>query len=510
MVAPDDRSTVAPSPSAQSQLQRPILALLAVTSALVVIGCLARQFVSWRNFGDLESEGGMWTTLALDAANGIVYRPIFSPLGYGGTRYSPLHFLIHAAFLKAGALPIASGFLMGIACALVTLAGIYVLMRKLQTPRSLAIPLTTFFLAAFCVRSGILSIKADLLATSLDVWGMIAALGLLPSPGTPGEGQGGGSSRPWPRAILAAICFALAVAAKITSLFGVCTIVTWLLLRRDFKNAARVLIIFLLAVGGIITAVQFASEGRLSHIFLLSASANSGLRRLLQAPYYFFHAAAIRDRAVGAFWLAAMVALLCRPHWTSLPTILMGYSTLGTVAIFGTHGTDMNHLMDLQIASLTVLAVQCRSGNLAGGILVFVVLISLHAAHSCVNDIHLMRTERNRHHLLACLSDTEKSFVNGPIFSDNPIIPILAGQRPYMLDCMIFSAIDVRHYETQDALISDLTRQHFRAVIVNLDLTHNTISTPTDPWPGILDIMKTKYQLTDTQDRNQVYLPKMP
>ncbi len=501
MVAPDDRSTVAPSPSAQSKLQRPILALLAVTSALVVIGCLARQFVSWRNFGDLESEGGMWTTLALDAANGIVYRPIFSPLGYGGTRYSPLHFLIHAAFLKAGAPPIASGFLMGIVCVLVTLAGIYVLMRKLQTPRSLAIPLTTFFLAAFCVRSGILSIKADLLAAGLDVWGLIVAFPL---------GDSNPQKSNWPRAILAASCFALAVATKITSLYGICAIVTWLLLRRDFKSAARVLIVFLLAVGGIITAVQFASEGRLSHIFLLSASANSGIRRLLQAPYYFFHAAGIRDRAVGAFWVTAIVALLSRPQWTSLPTILMGYTTLGTVAIFGTHGTDMNHLMDLQIASLIVLGVQCRSGNLGGWILVFVVLISLHAAHSCVNDINLMRTERHRHHLLACLSDTEKSSVNGPIFSDNPIIPILAGQRPYMLDCMIFSAIDVRHYETQEALISDLTRQHFRAVIVNLDLTHNTISTLTDPWPGILDIMKTKYQLTDTQDRNQVYLPKMP
>jgi len=501
MIAPDDRSTVASSPSAQSQLQRPILALLVTTSALVVIGCLARQFVSWRNFGDLESEGGMWTTLALDAANGIIYRPIFSPLGYGGTRYSPLHFLIHAGLLKAGAPPIPSGFLMGIACALVTLAGIYVLMRKLQTPRSLAIPLTTFFLAAFCVRSGILSIKADLLATGLDVWGLIVAFPL---------GDSNPQKSAWPRAILAGICFALAVATKITSLFGICTIVTWLLLRRDFKNAARVLIIFLLVVAGIITAVQLASEGRLSHIFLLSASANSGIRRLLQAPYYFFHATAIRDRAVGAFWLAAIVALLCRPHWTSLPTILMGYTTLGTVAIFGTHGTDMNHLMDLQIASLIVLGVQCRSGKLAHWILVFVVLISLHAAHSCINDINLMRTERNRHHLLACLADTEKSSVKGPIFSDNPIIPILAGERPYMLDCMIFSAIDVRHYETQEALISDLTRQHFRAVIVNLDLTHNTISTPNDPWPGILDIMKTKYQLTDMQDRNQVYLPKMP
>ncbi len=194
----------------------------------------------------------MWTTLALDAASGVIYRPIFSPLGYGGTRYGPLHFLIHAAFLKAGAAPIPTGFLMGIACALVTLAGIYVLMRKLQTPRSLAIPLTTFFLAAFCVRSGILSIKADLLAAGLDVWGLIVAFPL---------GDSNPQKSNWPRAVLAAICFALAVATKITSLFGICTIVTWLLLRRDFKNAARVLIIFLLAVAGIVTAVQFASAG---------------------------------------------------------------------------------------------------------------------------------------------------------------------------------------------------------------------------------------------------------
>jgi len=484
-----------------SNLTRPILALLLAASGLLAAGCAVRQVVSWRNYGDLEDEGGIWTAIALDARDGILYRPIVSDIGYGGTRYGPLHAVLHAGLLKAGMAPIPSGFLIGLVTAAAAIAGIYQLMRRLKVPASFAIALTSFFLAAFSVRSGILSIKADLLAAALDVWGLIATLPLADPIQKP-------EARRWPATLLAGTCFALAAASKITSLFGIATVVTWLLLRGKTKSAARLVAVFCIAVTAAVLAVQWASGGRAIGVFAASAAAGGGLGRLAQAPLFFFPAIFSRDRVVGGFWIAAVVMILTRRNWTSLESLLLGYSTLGTMAIFGSRGTDMNHLMDLHLASLLVLAVACQTGWIARAALLLMAAISLHAAHSCINDVDYIRQHHPRAAMLACLADAAASPVRGPLFAENPILPILAGERPYVLDCFMFSVIDLKHPAVGDRLRDDLARQRFRAVIVTGELTHNTMPTPTDPWPGFLILMRTRYELKATEGRNLVYLPK--
>jgi hypothetical protein len=99
--------------------------------------------------------------------------------------------------------------------------------------------------------------------------------------------------------------------------------------------------------------------------------------------------------------------------------------------------------------------------------------------------------------------------VRGPLFSENPTLPILAGERPFMLDCFLFSVIDLKHPGVGDKLRDDLAHQRFRAVIVTGELTHNTMPTPTDPWPQFLILMRTRYELRATEGRNLVYLPRM-
>jgi len=281
------------------------------------------------------------------------------------------------------------------------------------------------------------------------------------------------------------------------------------------KSAVRLVGVFCIGVAAAVLAVQWASGGRAIGVFAASASAGGGLRRLAQAPLFFFPAIFSRDRAVGGFWIAAVVMILARRSWRSLETLLLGYSTLGTMAIFGSRGTDMNHLMDLHLASLLVLAVACQSGGqalhagwIARAALLLMAAISLHAAHSCINDVDYIRQHHPRAAMLACLADAAASPVRGPLFAENPILPILAGERPYVLDCFMFSVIDLKHPAVGDRLRDDLARQRFRAVIVTGELTHNTMPTPTDPWPGFLILMRTRYELKATEGRNLVYLPK--
>src|SRR5690349_3712070 len=59
------------------------LALLAVEPQRIIQG------------GYLNHVSGVWATLADDVAHGVVYRPLVSDLGYGGTRYFPLYFTLH-------------------------------------------------------------------------------------------------------------------------------------------------------------------------------------------------------------------------------------------------------------------------------------------------------------------------------------------------------------------------------------------------------------------------------
>ena len=476
-----------------------MLAVLYVTAALVVIACFARQIVSFRTWGDLENEGGMWVTLAVDARDGILYRPLVSDIGYGGTRYGPVHIELQAALMKVGVAPINSGFLLGMITAGITLAGIYTLMRRFNSPAPLAVVMTSFFLSAFCVRSGILSIKSDLLAAGLDMWGLIAALPLM---------EKDSQTKKKLATIIAAICFALAAASKVTSLFGIATVVTWLLLRRENKIAVRLIAAYLIACLILTLLVQWASQGRGIGIFLSAAGAGGGLRRLAQAPSIFFGRIFSRDRAVGGFWVAALLMIFARRNWTSLPTLLFAYSTLGTLAIFGSPGTDMNHLMDLHLASLLVLAVECQFGRFALAILCLTVLVVLHSAHSCINDIHDMRRLNTRGNLYASLADVANSSVNGPLLAQNPVLPIIAGERPYLLDYFLFQVRDWKHPAFGDKMRDDLAHQRFRAVIVNPDLGASDVSSSSDPWPGLLDLMKTRYEFKATEGWNVVYLPK--
>jgi hypothetical protein len=482
-----------------SNLSRPILAVLYVTATVVVVACFVRQIVSLRTWGDLENEGGMWVTLAVDARDGILYRPLVSDIGYGGTRYGPVHIALEAAIMKAGVTPITSGFLLGAITAGITLVGIYTLMMRLKTPAPLALVMTSFFLAAFCVRSGILSIKSDLLAAGLDMWGLVAALPLMEK-----DSRG----KKWPATIIAAICFALAAASKVTSLFGIAAVVTWLLLRKENKTAVRLMTVYLIACVILVLLVQWASQGRGIGVFLSAAGAGGGLRRLTQAPSIFFERIFSRDRAVGGFWVAALLMIFVRRNWTSLPTLLFAYSTLGTMAIFGSPGTDMNHLMDLHLASLLVLAVECQFGRFALAMLCLTVLVVLHSAHSCINDIRDMRKLNTRGNLYASLAQVDSSPVNGPLLAQNPVLPIIAGERPYLLDYFLFQVRDWKHPGFGDKMRDDLVHQRFRAVIVNPDLGAPGESSASDPWPGLLNLMQTRYEFKAKEGWNLVYLPK--
>ena len=77
--------------------------LLGLAAALATATAL-RLPAAWASGNALNHVSGAWMTLADDLAHGTFYRPLEGPAqGYGGTRFFPLAFAIHAAARAAGA-----------------------------------------------------------------------------------------------------------------------------------------------------------------------------------------------------------------------------------------------------------------------------------------------------------------------------------------------------------------------------------------------------------------------
>src|SRR5207244_12827292 len=91
---------------------------------LIRIGCLV-PFISsialmaWYWPGSLpqDSSSGVWTALAQDLARGIFYRPTADAFGFGGTRYMPLFFALHAALIRLSVDPVTAGGPLALAAA---------------------------------------------------------------------------------------------------------------------------------------------------------------------------------------------------------------------------------------------------------------------------------------------------------------------------------------------------------------------------------------------------------
>ena len=76
--------------------------------------------------------------MATDLKQGVFYRPLYDLRGYGGTRYFPLYFCLHALLLKLGMPVLASAYLLSAAAIVLLVLGILRLLRELGVEQWLA------------------------------------------------------------------------------------------------------------------------------------------------------------------------------------------------------------------------------------------------------------------------------------------------------------------------------------------------------------------------------------
>ena len=206
---------------------RMVTYLLYAAGALFALLTLALVYRGWREGVALTPTSGTWIALAVDLKHGMFYRPMFGDLGYGGTRYLPLHFVLHAVLMNLGLGPVAAGHALEGMAGLGLLVGIYWILRRLGVAAWMAACFAIAALAPKAAQIAILSIRGDLLPTALVIAGVATCMA--------------GKLGRW-RLLGASLLFSMAFAAKPTSLYGAGAVVLWLVLSRQIGNAAILLV----------------------------------------------------------------------------------------------------------------------------------------------------------------------------------------------------------------------------------------------------------------------------
>lgn len=521
-----------------------MLAALAAGLAILVI---ARLPSAWTSGNGLNHVAGAWTALALDLADGLFYRPIFDPAtGYGGTRYFPLSFALHAALVRAGLDPIRGGLLLALLAGAGVVGAAAVFLRRVGLARAPALVFATLVLSGFAVQYGIGAIRGDLLPVALELGGLATI-------------AGPGASR---RVAPAALLFVVAFAAKPTALAAPLAAVAWLALGCERRAAARLGSLTLAGAGVVLVASDLLSEGRFHAA--LGAAAGLTLLDAARAPMRLADRLVREDPAALVTLAAALAALTAAaipprasPRAGPAPpepgpaspdpesfsrfvktTLGRGPGSLRrglgpsqvtgrtpdsllaplwlvavcgvTLGIFGAPGTGVNHLAELQVAGVVTLGVLATrsgaSGTLARAGAAAAAMAGLLVA------IGLLRDDVGPPRLAAARAALAAAprVPGAPILSEDPLVPIVAGERPFLLDPFAARLVLERDPALAERLVARIDAGEFAAVILLRDVA----SSGADEWYGRWHLgeatraaVRERYRLAARREPYFVYVP---
>ena len=195
-------------------------ALIVVASFATTVLLLPRIYLNFKNQYFLTHVEGVWLACAYDFLHGVFYRPLFGPLGYGGTRYFPLYFVLTGWLSKPIGSMETAGIAISGACVVLTLIAVLVLLRRMNVSAVLSVAAVTAILSVASTQQALLGAKGDSLAAAANLWGIVACTG----------------SNFRRRAIyLGAALFTLAFATKLTTVFGVAAVLVAGLLAKRTK-----------------------------------------------------------------------------------------------------------------------------------------------------------------------------------------------------------------------------------------------------------------------------------
>jgi hypothetical protein len=495
----NEKLTMSPDASPKPTLKL-YSALIVLTSIAISAMLLVRLVLNFRHQYFLTHVEGVWLASAYDFIHGIFYRPLFSSLGYGGTRYFPLYFVLTGALSKPlGSLETAGIALSG-AGVVVALAAVYTLLRRLRVSLLLSVAAVTSVLAVATTQQALLGAKGDSLAAALNLWGVVLCVG---------------STTRRIALYCAALLFTLAFATKITTVFGVGAVfVAWILARR-YKEAIQLAVATACGYILVLLSMYVASGGRVFAIFRACAGGGGSLSYTLQAPLHLLSKALDVDPVFLLFLVPAAVFGLHYFHEsrTDILPIYFVLVLLVTTIIFGSLGIGINHLFDLQIAAVLLLVTSIsRAPGLAApastGLLAFALVVALvPTSQSLHGDLTRPSFPADTAEVLKRLPADER-----PVLAENPLIVINSNRAPYLLDPFMFRILAMKHPELAADFWGRMEHQGFAAIVLERDAATSegkTWYTDTHFGGEFLRDLDAHYAFSFATTRSYVYTPKV-
>jgi hypothetical protein len=397
---------------------------------------------------------GVWAGLATDLADGTFYRPVHDENGFGGTRYMPLQFVLHAAMLSIINHPAVAAHIIVLAAAFVLILGLYHFMRAYDVPKPIAWSSAIIAMGAVTIQYGLISTRGDLLAAALNLWGVV--LGIRSTP-----------KNAWRTLTLAALLFALAFMAKFTTVFGVTSVVLYIALNGRWKLAVGLGALTSVIVASLLYVTHVASEGRALESFLACAAGGTSIFDFMLSPFKFLYAARVDVSFLMFFACASFTLIVRRSLLSDFPSLFFVFTSIVTIIIMASPGTDLSHLIDLQMVSVALVAIQVGQSakpkllkwglpiaGFAGAIAITLTALIFTAI---VGESRWIQQDR----IMNIVGEGD-----APLLADDPWVPLLAGEHPFVLDTFAIRTGSEQHPEIAEDLFEKLDQHFFRAVVL--------------------------------------------
>ena len=494
---------------------------LAAAAVAIAAASFAAHAVVAISASHLDCVSGIWLALGRDVDAGHFYRPLTSDLGYGGTRYFPLFFLLIGGFLRLGAGILTAGWLASAVAAGVLAGGMYLLVRRLDGPKWIAMLFAAAAIAPYFVQQTLVEVRADVLAAAFNVWGLAFVL-----PAWRVDSTDDGPTRPG----LAAVAFTLAFATKITSLAIPLALVVAAFGARRRPLAWAVLWRFMLGAAVFLALTMLASAGRALESWRACMFAGAGLADMVRAFFAGDFVVLTRySRLLAALFVVTVSAMVAAVWWAArhairpdasrsllVPAAIFLSASVSAGLLLSSPGTvASNHIVEwIEMAFVVMALVACTQPSLTRALVVATAALTLWAS---VQDLRQARDLFDRRPDVHASAEIERFLTDvrtapGPVLSESAVWPLLAGREVELLDPFALRVVMDRRPDIARDLIGKIDRQAFSLVIFQVDpmsdagrgyYTHLNLG-----WPATERVLARYRLAAHPRDDVFVYVPR--
>jgi hypothetical protein len=494
-----DRSEAAPH---VRWLTRAVVAL----SALVLFSWLVIAIAHIDDTYHVSFVTGTWIALARYVNEGVLYPSLYNGHAFGGTRYMPLQFVLHAGFARLTGEYLISTKLFGYASAVALYLLAFVVYRRISKSGALAVGLVAASLSSGIGLEAATTARGDALPAAFQ----LAAVAVITR-----------TSR-WMTALAGALC-ALAFASKLSAVWGAIAILIWLALR----DRTRLLMFIgsLVGCSAVLLGIfEVASSGRMTDNVL--SFALTGERGGITFLGFATKVVAAAQESSTAMWILLPIAVAgvvgAGLRRVTVYHVAFVVAAVVVIVVLTDVGAYTNHFLDVQILTGAVVAGVWRMAPPAAADVVRAFVLAAVLLGTLASYITWVAYDAEA--AARTLSGRTQGYETVPlagivqrgdrILSENPYVPVSRGVDPVVLDAFMLRRIAHDHRDWQAALIREIDARRFTKVILLKRLD------PTDTWwrdfdfgRPIISAIARNYRLRDlpgyyaTPDHLWVYTP---